>query len=115
MVGGRPIRSRLKRRSSVTRSASGEGVKPSSSKRERMNRSIGVLTQAVFLTSGGAGRSGFTNAQCFLIADCGLPFALVAAEDGGAHFGAPAINATKTITTAEESFLFFIPQPRSWV
>jgi hypothetical protein len=36
------------------------------------------------------------------------------AKDDGAHCGATAINATKTITTAEESFLFFIAQPRSW-
>src|SRR5215471_10907180 len=135
MVGGSPIRSRLKRRSSVTRSASGEGVSPSFSRRARMNLSIGVLTHPVFLTSGGAGRSGFTNAQCFLIADCG-PWSgmtadcrdaklfvstsnfdrragFCAAEDDCDHWATTPINAAKTITTAEEIFLFLIDHPGS--
>src|SRR5262249_209204 len=128
-------RSRLKRRSSVTRPASGCGVKPSFSNRARMNRSIGVLTQLPFLTCGKAGRAGAMNAQCF-IADCrfwvadsltadrGLPDCessfnpqsairnpqSTAAEDG-AHCRNPAINAAKTITTAKAGFLFFIVQP----
>ncbi len=45
-VGGKPIRSRLKRRNSVTRSASGAGVSPSFSSRASTNASIGLRTQA---------------------------------------------------------------------
>src|SRR5262245_24579658 len=98
MVGGRPIRSRLNRRKSVTRSASGCGVRPSFSRRARMNLSIGVLIQLLLLTSGGAGRSGLTNAQCFLIADCGNTSDR-AAEDDGVQRHNPATIAEKTITT----------------
>ena len=65
-VGGRPIRSRLARRSSVARSASGEGFKLARSSRSRTNASTGLRTQSGRLVRGAAGRTGGTKAQCFL-------------------------------------------------
>ena len=62
-VGGRPVRSKVTRRMSVARSASGEGESPSASRRARMKASMGLRIQAEFFT---AGRGGFftgTNAQ----------------------------------------------------
>ena len=55
--------SRAARRARVLRSASGAGSSPAFSIWARMNRSIGFLGQAVFFTSGTAGRRGGTKAQ----------------------------------------------------
>ena len=55
--------SRLSRRISVARSASGDGVSPACSSRARMKRSIGLRTQFADFTTGGTGRRGGRNAQ----------------------------------------------------
>ena len=52
------------RRASVARSASGASVSPFFSSAARMKRSIIVRTRSVCFTSGGARRTGGTNAQC---------------------------------------------------
>src|SRR2546430_915780 len=54
-VGGRPIRSKLKRRMSVRRSASGESRNLSCSSLARMNRSIGLRARFESLGDGIAG------------------------------------------------------------
>ena len=54
--GGRPVRSRLNRRSSVSLSASGEGFTFSFSSRARMKLSIGFRTHATSSVAGGATR-----------------------------------------------------------
>ena len=56
-VGGRPVRSRLTRRISVPRSASGEGLIPSCSRRARMKWSIALRGQTVRVTTGKGGRT----------------------------------------------------------
>jgi hypothetical protein len=61
---GNPIRSKLTRRISVTRSASAAGARPSFSSRASTNRSIGFRTHFSSFTAGNAGRTGFTYAQC---------------------------------------------------
>src|SRR5689334_2799421 len=58
-----PVRSRETRRRRVARSAPGEGLRTSFSRRARMNRSIGVLGQAAFFTAGSGGRFGGINDQ----------------------------------------------------
>ena len=58
------MRSRLKRRRRVMRSASGDVATPSFSSRARTNASIGFRTQAFPTTSGGFGRCGGMKAQC---------------------------------------------------
>ena len=63
-VGGKPVRSKVSRRRSVARSASGAAAARCASRPARMNASIGFRTQDAFLTSGTAGRSGGRNAQC---------------------------------------------------
>jgi hypothetical protein len=62
-VGGSPVRSRLRRRASVRRSASGAGVRPFSSSFASTKRSIGVRTHAPSFTAGGSGRFGAMNDQ----------------------------------------------------
>jgi len=52
--GGSPIRSKLSRRMSVARSASGDGARFCFSRRARMNASIGVRTQPLSLATGSA-------------------------------------------------------------
>ena len=64
-VGGRPVRSSVTRRMSVVGSASGEGARPSRSRRSRTKLSIGFRAQVVFRVFGNAGRAGGTKAQCF--------------------------------------------------
>jgi hypothetical protein len=54
-VGGRPVRSRVARRRRVRRLAGAVGFRFLASRAERMKASMGVLTQALFLTAGGAG------------------------------------------------------------
>ena len=60
------MRSRLSRRSSVTRSASGDGRRPSFSRRARTKRSMGW--RAATLGRAAGGRTGGTKAQCFFSA-----------------------------------------------
>src|SRR5215213_10540781 len=62
--GGRPVMSRLTRRMSVSRDASGEGRMLSFSRRARTNASIGFRTDASPLTRGTSGRTGLMNDQC---------------------------------------------------
>ena len=50
---------------SVARSASGEGFRPSRSRRASTNASIGLRTHFASVTAGGAGRTGGMKAQCF--------------------------------------------------
>ena len=58
---------------SARRSASGFGVRPAASIFARTNRSIGVRAHFRSLTSGRAGRTGATNAQCcFHSAPCSI-------------------------------------------
>src|SRR5439155_9256620 len=64
IVGGRPMRSKLSRRISVTRSASAEGVSFSASNFARTNRSMGFRGQLRFFTAGTAGRTAGLKAQC---------------------------------------------------
>ncbi len=63
--GGSPIRSRLSRRASVRRSASGAGFRPRFSSSASTKASIGLRTHALSLTSGTAGRVGGISDQCF--------------------------------------------------
>src|SRR5260370_33477959 len=65
MVGGRPIRSSVTRRMSVSLEAGGEGFSPSLSKRARTKASIGLSAQPFNLVTGSFGATGFTYAQCF--------------------------------------------------
>ncbi|PYQ46684.1 MAG: hypothetical protein DMF78_25830 [Acidobacteria bacterium] len=58
--GGRPVRSRVTRRRIVSRVASGDGARPSASRRASTNASMGVLTQSPRFTAGTSGRTGFT-------------------------------------------------------
>ena len=51
-AGGRPVRSRLTRRASVRRSASGAGCKPAASSRARMKWSIGIARPGLVLHCG---------------------------------------------------------------
>ena len=51
-VGGRPVRSRVTRRSKVRRSAGGAGFSPFASNFARIKASMGVRTHDGFLTSG---------------------------------------------------------------
>src|SRR5207237_7654963 len=51
-------------RSSLTWSASGDGLSPSLSNRARTKLSIGVRTHFLFFTSGTWGRTGDLKAQC---------------------------------------------------
>ena len=71
MDGGRPIKSRLRRRSSVTRSVCGDGASFSPSSLARTKRSIAFFAHCLFVTSGSAGRRGGMNAQCFFASDAG--------------------------------------------
>ena len=68
MVGGKPVKSRLKRRISCVLAASGEGASPCCSSFANTKLSIGFFTHALFLTSGMAERTGATNDQCLLSA-----------------------------------------------
>src|SRR5258708_618887 len=61
------MRSRLRRRSRVGRSASGDGASFSVSRRARMNASTGFETHLAWLTFGVGGRTGATQAQCFFV------------------------------------------------
>src|SRR5215471_1635089 len=70
MVGGRPVRSRLSRRSRVMLSASGDGPIPSFRSRARTKWSIGFLTQVGLPTSGTDGLLGGTHDQCFFTVLC---------------------------------------------
>jgi hypothetical protein len=63
-VGGRPVRSNVTRRISVSRDASDDGLSPFSSSRLRMNASIGLRTQAGCATVGASGFCGAVKAQC---------------------------------------------------
>ncbi len=62
-MGGRPWRSKVRRRISVRRSASGRGRRPSASSRARMNASTGVRTQSGSRTAGTGGRSSGRKAH----------------------------------------------------
>src|SRR5258708_2509016 len=55
-LGGSPVRSKLKRRINVRRSASGEDESFSCSSFARMNTSIGLRAHSLFFTSGRGGR-----------------------------------------------------------
>ena len=66
------MRSRLRRRSKVILSVSGDGLRFSFSNRARMNRSMGLAGQRLFFVSGGWGRTGDLNAQCW-VDNCELP------------------------------------------
>jgi hypothetical protein len=62
-VGVTPMSSKLARRMSVRRSASGENVSPFASSFSSRNASTGVRTSSGLSTTGTAGRGGVRNAQ----------------------------------------------------
>ena len=63
-VGGRPIKSKLNRRISVRRSASGESVSFSACNRARMKASMGLRREVFAPTEGTAGRVTGLSDQC---------------------------------------------------
>ena len=63
-VGGRPVRSKVTRRSSVRLSAGGEGWSPSASSRASTNRSMSEIGQCLSFTDGVGGLPTGRNAQC---------------------------------------------------
>ena len=63
-VGGRPVRSYVTRRMSDLRSASGDGVSTSFSRRAKMKLSMALRTHAPCFTSGTACAFGAMNDQC---------------------------------------------------
>src|SRR5947207_3908036 len=65
-VGGSPVRSKLTRRISRSRSALGEGVNFSLSSFASTNRSISLAGQRAFFTDGSFGTSIELNDQCRL-------------------------------------------------
>ena len=65
------MRSKERRRMSVARLASGEGVMFSFSSRASTKASIGLRSQRLFFTAGGAMRCGGSNAQCCVRAVAG--------------------------------------------
>jgi hypothetical protein len=77
------VRSKLRRRNSVTGSASGDGCRPSFSSRARMNASTGFRIHFAFFATGGAPRCGGMKAQwpCHS-APCSIHFFRIAASRG---------------------------------
>ncbi len=72
-VGGRPVRSSVTRRSSVSRAASDEGRQPRRSTAASTKRSISLRAQPLVFTAGGAGFFGGMNDQCgFQSAPCSI-------------------------------------------
>ena len=65
-VGGRPVRSNVTRRISVSLSAESDSVRPCSRIRRRINRSRLFLDQRSRLTVGTSGSLGVINDQCLL-------------------------------------------------
>ena len=62
-VGGRPVRSKLRRRSSVGAIGFGRSARPLDSRTDRMNASMGLRTHRLSSTTGGSVRRGDRNAQ----------------------------------------------------
>src|SRR5262249_44687376 len=93
-VGGRPVKSRYKRRISVRRSAGVTGLRWFISSVATMKASIGLRTQRVALTDGTAGRLTDKKAQCF----SSLPFPFWAS-------GAPARPGARRARTRRDGVL----------
>ena len=61
--GGNPVKSKLRRRTRIRRSARAEGSSPLAAMRPCTNRSIGPVLGQSFFDSGASGRAGGRYAQ----------------------------------------------------